>query len=85
MSLHLQPVQVATDSNDTESHLVFADGFLVAILVQLSEQHEHEAGSWFLEAGFGRVHHQNAPKFANLDVAQDWMERQLANTVRFTS
>ena len=62
MSLHLQPVQVATGSNDTESHLVFADGFLVAILVQLSEQHEDEAGSWFLEAGFGRVHHQNAPQ-----------------------
>ncbi|MHC2088895.1 hypothetical protein [Methylobacterium sp. CM6244] len=78
-------MQVATDSNDTESHLVFADGFLVAILVQLSEQHEHEAGKWFLEAGFGRVHHQNAPKFANLDVAQDWIERQLTNTVRLNS
>jgi hypothetical protein len=40
MSLQLQPVQVATGSSDHESQLVFSDGFLVAVLVRLSDQHE---------------------------------------------
>ena len=39
MSLLFQPVQVATGSSDSESRLVFDDGFLVAILVQLCAQH----------------------------------------------
>jgi hypothetical protein len=39
MSLRLQPVQVATGSDDTESLLVFADDFLVAVLVRLSDDH----------------------------------------------
>ena len=55
MSLRLQPVQVATGSADQESQLVFHEGFLVAVLVQLSDEHEDAAGMWFLEAGFGRV------------------------------
>ena len=78
MSLHLQPVHVDTGSQDTESHLVFANGFLVAVLVQLSDDHEDEAGMWFLEAGFGRLGHPNPPTFADLDVAQAWIKRRLA-------
>lgn len=85
MSLYLQPVQVATGSNDTASNLVFADGFLVAVLVQLCEQHEEEAGRWFLEAGFGRVHHPHPPTFANLEEAQGWIWQQLASVEGFTS
>ena len=85
MSLHLQPVHVATGSNDTESHLVFSDGFLVAVLVQLCEQHEEDADRWFLEAGFGRVDHPHPPTFTNLEEAQDWIELQLASTTRFVS
>ncbi|MBX9933930.1 MAG: hypothetical protein K2Y56_20810 [Methylobacterium sp.] len=80
MSLHLQPVHVGTGSHDIESHLVFADGYLVAVLVQLSDEHDDEAGMWFLEAGFGRVDHPNPPTFANLDKAQAWIERRLAQT-----
>ena len=77
MSLRLQPVRVATGSHDEESELVFSEDLLVAILVRLSEEHGDEAGMWFLEAGFGRVDDPNPPKFANLDEAQDWIERQL--------
>jgi hypothetical protein len=77
MSLRFQPVQVATGSDDQESHLVFHDGFLVAVLVRLSEQHEDNAGKWFLEAGFGQVDDLNAPLFASLDKAQGWIEQQL--------
>jgi hypothetical protein len=77
MNLRLQPVQVATGSDDQESHLVFHEGFLVAVLVHLSEQHEADAGKWFLEVGFGRVDDLNAPLFADLNEAQGWIEQQL--------
>ena len=79
MSLRLQPVHVATGSQDTESQLVFADGFLVAVLVQLSDDHEDAAGMWFLEAGFGPVDDPCPPTFADLDAAQVWIEQQLAH------
>ena len=80
MSFHLQPVKVATGSNDTVSNLVFADGFLVAVLVQLCEEHEDEAGRWYLEAGFGRVQKQIPPTFANLEAAQAWIWEEITNT-----
>jgi hypothetical protein len=79
MNLHLQPVQVATGSADTESHLVFADGFLVAVLVRLSDEHEDEAGRWCLEAGFGRVDDPRAPTFADVDEAQTWIAHRLSS------
>ena len=78
MSLHLQPARVATGSRDDECELVFSEGCLVAVLVRLSEAHAHEAGMWFLEAGFGRVDDPDPPKFADLDEAQAWIARQLA-------
>ncbi|CAO4186203.1 hypothetical protein [Methylorubrum extorquens] len=77
MNLRLQPVQVATGSDDQESQLVFHDGFLVAVLVHLSDDHGPEAGQWFLEAGFGRVDDPNPPIFADLDEAQGWILGQL--------
>ena len=80
MSLQLQPVRIATGSNDEEGQLVFQGSHLVAILVQLADQHEDEAGAWFLEASFGLVAHPNPPLFADLDEAQAWIEQQLAGT-----
>lgn len=80
MSLRLQPVHVATGSDDTESLLVFADDFLVAVLVQLSDNHEDSAGMWFLEAGFGRVDDPCPPMFADLNEAQNWIEQRLGRT-----
>ena len=77
MNLHFQPVQIATGSDDQESQLVFVDGFLAAVLVQLSDQHDEDAGKWFLEAGFGRVDDYRAPIFADLGQAQDWIEARL--------
>ena len=77
MSLRLQPVRVATGSDDTDSHLVFANGFLVAVLVLLSDDHDEEAGMWFLEAGFGPVDTATPPTFADLDDAQCWIEQRL--------
>lgn len=77
MSLQLRSVQVATGSDDTESRLVFEDGFLVAVLVRLSDEHGADAGKWFLEAGFGRVDDPSPPTFGDLDEAQGWITDQL--------
>ena len=77
MSLHLQPVRIATGSDDTDSQLVFSDDFLVAILVQLSVLHDDDAGMWFLETGFGRVSTLGAPLFASLGTAQAWINQRL--------
>lgn len=79
MSLRLQPVYVATGSGDTESLLVFADDFLVAVLVRLSDDHQEAAGMWFLEAGFGPVDDPCPPNFSDLDAAQNWIEERLAH------
>ncbi|CAO4145405.1 hypothetical protein [Methylorubrum extorquens] len=78
MTLRLRPVQVGTGGSDTESLLVFSDGFLVAVLVQLSDDHGEATGMWFLEAGFGPVDHPVPPTFADLDDAQSWIEKRLA-------
>ena len=78
MNLRLQPVQVATGSEDQESQLAFTDGFLVAVLVRLSALHGADAGKWHLEAGFGRIHRVAAPTFADLDEAQAWIVDQFS-------
>ena len=77
MSLQFQPVQVATGSDDQDSRLVFHDGFLVAVLVQLSDLHEGEAGKWYLEAGFGQLASLPPFPFVDLDTAQAWIAEQL--------
>ena len=79
MSLRFQPVQVETGSGDTDGQLVFRDGFLVAVLVRLSEEHEDDAGKWFLEAGLGRVNNPDPPRFADLDAAQSWIADRLSS------
>jgi hypothetical protein len=79
MNLRLQPVQVATGSDDTESQLVFAGGYLVAVLVRLSDEHEADVGKWFLEVGFGRVDDPRQPKFADLEEAQAWIADRLSS------
>jgi len=84
MTLRLQPVRVATSSEDSDGQLVFVDGFLVAVLVHLSGQHGANAGMWFLEAGFGLTAVMSAPLFLDVDAAQDWIERHLG-TKRITA
>ena len=78
MSLTLDPVRVATGS-DEHGMLVFTDGQrLVAVLTRLSDQHEDMAGLWYLEVGFGRLDGPNHPTFPNLDAAQDWLTQRIA-------
>ena len=71
-----------TGHADHEGQLVLADRQLIAILVRLDDEvHGEDRGLWFLEAGFGRVAHPNAPKFDSLDEAQTWIARRLASTL----
>lgn len=77
MTLALQPVRLATGSDDEEGVLVFADGRLVAVLVRLSDQHDDDAGAWFFEAGFGHLDGVEHPTFADLGVAQDWIATRM--------
>ena len=77
MTLSLQPVRIRTESSDEEGRLVMAEGFLVAILIQLSADHGTEAGYWFLEVGFGRLQGQRVPTFPTLDDASRWLRRHL--------
>ena len=81
MNLRLQPVQVATGSKDQESQLVFHDGFLVAVLIRLSDEHADDAGRWFLEAGFGQVDRVRSATFADPDEAQAWIAGQLSTHI----
>jgi hypothetical protein len=75
--LTLQPVMVAT-GEEGEGCLVFADSWLIAILVRLSDLHDDRSGCWFLEKGFGMLDVPGPPSFENLDAAQDWIREQLA-------
>ena len=81
MAFQLQPVRVG-NGFDEEGLLVFdAEQRLVAVLVRLSEQHEEQAGRWFLEVGFGPIDGPNHPVFAALDAAPGWIEQRLRKTV----
>ena len=79
MTLELRTVRVDTGGPDEEGRLVFLADRLVAVLVQLSDQHQDAAGQWFLEHGFGRLNTPRLPVFADLELAQRWIEDRLAN------
>jgi hypothetical protein len=78
MILTLQPVRVATGFEE-EGMLVFDDEQrLVAVLTHLSDQYDGASGHWFLEAGFGHLGGRDHPTFADLEAAQTWLDRSLA-------
>ena len=70
-------MRVATGSDDEAGQLVVVDGRLVAVLVQLSQDHEQLAGHWFLEAAFGVLDGPEHPTFADLEAAQAWIAERL--------
>ena len=82
MTLSLQPVRIRTESSDEEGRLVMAEGFLVAILIQLSADHGTEAGYWFLEVGFGNLGHPRPAPFPDLPAALDWITTQAGQRSR---
>jgi hypothetical protein len=79
MALRMQDVRIDTGSPDEEGCLVFAHDRLIAVLVQLSSQHDRLAGHWFIEAAFGKLNHYPAPVFPDREQAQRWLEERLAS------
>ena len=70
----LQPINVATETEDEEGVLVLADNRLVAVLVRLRAPYHHGIeGHWFLEAGFGRCATAMADSFVSLEAALRWI------------
>ncbi len=78
MKLTLQAVQVA-NGHDEEGRLVFAEGRLIAVMVQLSGLHEEQgvAGQWFLETGYGHGLSGEHPTFPDLSAAEKWIHQRL--------
>lgn len=81
MNIVLKPVRVAA-GGDEEGRLVFADERLIAVLVQLSHQHDDLAGRWFLEVGFGSLDGPDHPVFADLTEARDWLSVRLCSVLQ---
>ena len=79
VSLTFQSVRVETDSRDQEGQLVFANSFLVAVLVRLDPvQHPEKElqGQWYLEVGFGRCAANAQTVFPTLDAVQAWVQQR---------
>jgi len=76
MILTLQPVRVDA-GEEGEGLLVFAEGWLVAVLVRLADIHEEAAGYWFLEKGFGKLDRPDPPVFSDLATAEQWIKERL--------
>lgn len=76
MRLTLQPVLVQT-GEEGQGLLAFRNGWLVAVLVQLSEIHGDQAGHWFLEKGFGVLDGPQPPVFPDVQVAERWIAERL--------
>ncbi len=71
-------VRINTDSTDTNALILLADGTLVGILVELSDEcHGVGQGQWTIEAAFG-LHMGRAPAaFASAPDAADWLSTYL--------
>ena len=82
MNLDFEPVKVAARENGP-GMLVFADGWLVAVLVELSSIHMARAGCWFLESGFGYFAQGEQPVFLDIPEAEEWFRSQLVEVIRY--
>ena len=82
MNLEFAPVKVAARENGP-GMLVYADGWLVAVLVELSDIHKARAGCLFLESGFGYFSECEQPVFLDVLEAEEWFKSQLVDIVRY--
>lgn len=66
-------------SNSGKSKPVFHGGPLFAVLAQLADEHEADAGRWCQKADFECLDHPKLPIFADLDKAQARVADRLAS------
>ena len=81
MKVQFQPVRVAA-GEDGDGLLVLVEGWLIAVLVRLSDQHGALSGHWFLESGYGRFAGPEQPTFSDLSTAEAWFGSHLADFSR---
>ena len=80
---HRQVVHLASGTPDRDGVLVFGNGDLLAVLIELTtETHGGLGGLWFLEAGFGYCQGRSAPLFQDLEEAEQWIADQMRLTGR---
>ena len=76
--MRLQFQQVRTPVETTgEGMLVFLNGWLIAVLVRLSEDHGATAGHWFPESLYGSLGEAGQPVFCDLEEAEHWLKSQV--------
>ena len=76
MRLQFQQVKVPVET-DGDGMLVFLNGWLIAVLVRLSEDHGAAAGHWFAESLYGSLSEAEQPVFPDLDEAEHWLKSQI--------
>ena len=76
MKITLQPIKVSVGETG-DGRLVVADGWLVAVLVQLGANNGVDAGGWFVETGYGAMSGETHPVFSSLATAKDWFTAHL--------
>jgi hypothetical protein len=79
MTLILRPIRVATGFDEEGMLVLDEEQRLLAVLTHLSDEDEVAPGQWYMEAGFGRLDGIDHPTFADLEAAQGWISKRLAN------
>ena len=78
VQISLQPVRVETGSDDEVGQRGFADGRLVALLVQLrSPGHGADCGRWFCETGYGPCNPPPRRVFDQPEEAVHWVQKRV--------
>lgn len=78
MTVRIEPVRI-DGVEDGEGGLAYREDRLVAVLVRLGEHHGAQAGSWFVEQGFGPLDRRVHPTFPSLEAARAWLTSELAD------
>lgn len=71
-------LQIGTDSEDANATILLADGALVAVLVELSdESHGDDRGRWVVEATFGLRNGRIPESFPSRESAANWISSNI--------
>ncbi len=71
--------RINTNSADTNAVILLADGGLVGVLVELSDEcHGADHGKWVIEAAFGIDEARVPASFASASDAANWLSTHVA-------
>lgn len=73
-------LQIGTDSEDADAIILLANGALVAVLVELSdESHGEDRGKWTIEALFGLRNGRIPDNFPSRESAAAWVSDNICS------